>query len=344
MPVIEKKYKTLNYRRAAFSEPAQPLAALLAQALQARPTIGQRREQLAPDGESAIWRMVGNYSVKQGYVYGVLMRYMPGLYPQCLVDDELAKTIDTHQLKVPKTDDGKPRELIEGTLYFACFDNHVAMMQSAGLRSGHLEQHLQWLLRTTQLVADDNRLRLNDQPSASAEKALESTPVRGFAISGDLAPTEQSTPAVGPSGEAGSQAPAQAHTATSSFELLHGTGAGNGIWDTLTRLIGVDDAAKLNISALTGSNIEFSLNVRYSHTTTSDGQKLLNQVGAALRHAEEVDTVIQLEGGGSIRGDQLRLSEKIRIETFDGVPQTDTVWKELQEWLLQLVTTGAVPA
>lgn len=110
----------------------------------------------------------------------------------------------------------------------------------------------------------------------------------------------------------------------------------------LRTLMSQDQASKLNVDALAGSNIGYTLTIRYKRATTDDGQKLMNTLGSALRHADGVETTIKLVGGGSITGDQLRLSGPVRITHYDGVPSSHEVFEEMRRWLLDKVKSEAV--
>jgi hypothetical protein len=114
------------------------------------------------------------------------------------------------------------------------------------------------------------------------------------------------------------------------------------VFEMLKGLINPSQAAKLNLDAIDGSNIEYSLVIRYRRQTDEDGHKFMNSLGAALRHAEGVDTTIQLENGGQLRGDELKLSGQVRITTFDGLPAPDEVFEVMRTWLLERVKSGEV--
>ena len=170
----ERKLKTLTYKQAVFHEAGPNLKQVLEKALKEKPTVGQRREALSGGEESPVWRLVGEFVVEKEFVFGVLMRYMPGLNPAFVVDDESLKTLTIKQVAVPQTDDGKRRELLDGMLFFGVFDNHLVLMQSASLRSDHLEHHVQWLLHQSGALIGTNTLRLIDGlPKATRDKLME---------------------------------------------------------------------------------------------------------------------------------------------------------------------------
>lgn len=336
----DRKTKTFVYKRAHFHETTAPLSVLLAGALKAKPTLGDRRESLSPGAENPIWRLIGEFSAEKDFVFGVLMRYMPGLHPPCLIDDETAKTVTVEQLAVPNTDDGKSRELVEGMLYFGAIDNHMVLMQSAGMRAKQLEMHLLWLLRKAGSIAETNTVCLNDTPTKKAVDALAEHEVRELDIGGELLPTDDADEP-----HAGETHATKHRTGAEAANLVvQDGGASNGILSALKSLMSQDQASTLDSDALTGSNIGYTLTIRYSRATTDDGQALMNTLGSALRHADGVSTTIRLVGGGSITGDELKLSGPVRITYYDGVPSSNEVFEEMRTWLLDKVKSEELAA
>ena len=116
------------------------------------------------------------------------------------------------------------------------------------------------------------------------------------------------------------------------------------IVQALKSLMPASKAAKLNLDALLASNIEYTLSIRYRQSTSEDGQRLMDTLGSALRHADGVETKIKLVGGGVIKGDDLKMSGQIRIDTYDGLPSASEVFEEMRTWLLEKLKSGEVKA
>lgn len=341
----ERKTKTLVLKYAAFQPSGPNLKQLLAEALTKQSTIGERREALGPGDESPIWRLIGQYVIEPEFLFGVLMRYMPGTNPIFLVDDPAASSLTVEQLAAPQTDDGKRRELLEGTLFFGVIDNHVVIMQTMSLRSEHLEEHLLWLLHHASLVPRANIVRLVDQLPAAIKERVEKQGVREVLLKGDLLdekewkflPEDSSIPK-----------PAEllaTKTTIHDHELVASDATkSTSIVSALKSLLKPDEAAKINVDDLENSNIEYTLKIRYKSSTTDDGQRLMNTLGSALRNAEGVHAKVQLVGGGTISGNQLRLSERIRINTNDGAPNPYEVFEAMRTWLKEKLKSGEVAA
>lgn len=320
----ERRQKAVVYKRARFNPNGSELRNLLAAALQSSPTVGERRESIAPTAESPMWRLIGYHRVLDHFVFGVLMRYIPGLNPAFVVDDPSAEVLTVTQLAAPLTAEGKRRELLDGMLFFGSIDNHVVMMQSAALRSKQLEDHLQWLLRRAGQIDDTQVLHLADQPPQSTVDRLSRTPVRSLEVGGLLA------------GREGSGAVHQEESTISS------SGNAAGVLGFLKGLMSPDKAAALNDDALAGANIHYTLKLKYAYKTTDGGHRFMNEIGSALRHADDVTTKVHLADGGVIEGDDLRLAGHISIELHDGVPRPDEVFEALRIWLIEKLDSGSL--
>ncbi len=337
MAARERKGRVFVYKHADFHTGGTTVQAALSKSLGKLKTIGKRRQPLGPDDESPIWRLVGQFREDNAFLFGILVQYAPGTYPTFLVDDEDATSIAVEQMAAPKTKEGKSREPLDGMLFFAASDNHMILMQGAALRSMHLEQHLQWLAQKGGGIAGDNTFRLVDQPPKKVRDRLEGKAVRELSIGGDLV---ASTPV-----EDDEQGEELARRGSRARELvLSGDAAQGGIMDALKGLLRPSEIAKLNLDRLAGSNIEYTLQIRYRQETTESGHKFMNNLGTALRHAEGIETKIKLVGGGEIRGNDLKLSGPVRIEHLNGVPNPDHVFEEMRAWLLAKLKSGDVKA
>jgi hypothetical protein len=360
--MAEIKNKTLVYKRCRFHKRSDAdLESLLKAALKSNGTVGSRRQSLAPKYESPIWLVIAQHKSDSAFVFGLLVQYTPGTNPSFLVDDASAASLAVEHLQVPKTADGKDRQLLEAMLFFAVTGNHMVMMQSQALKSLQLERHLQWLLHESKQLEGDDTVKLDDHLPLQVRKKLEDAPIRSLTIGEDLAgPAEREEMqvaemprlVVGQSGEPPRLAVTTRGTeelvlgqkvVTSSVQVASSTGSPE-VFEMLKGLVGPSQASKLNLDGIDGSNIEYSLQIRYKRTTTDDGQKFMNGLGSALRHAEGVDTKIRLVGGGSISGDELRLSGPVKITTVNGVPHPDDVFEAMRTWLLERVKSGEIGA
>ncbi len=335
----ERKSKTLTYKHAHFTYEGVVLKQALAKALVELPTIGARREPLAPADESPVWRLVGEFQIETEYVFGVLLRYAPGTDAAFVVDDASAEKLTVEQISPPATDDGKRRELVDSMLYFGVADNHLVMVQSSSLRSDHLERHLQWLLHQSRALPDGNSLQLIDQPPKAIREKLAKEKVKELDLGGVLTPAPVAKAPAETLTDAGATSAAAVMEQSGSRDIGEG---GAGVIEAIKRLLAPDQAARLDFEKLSGANIEYVLKIKYRNSTTEDGQKLMNTLGSALRHADSVDTRIRLQGGGEIRGDQLRLSGSVRLDTYNGIPASSEVFEAIRIWLLEKLKSGDI--
>lgn len=336
----EKKQKHFTYKHAEFTQSDINMQQALSATLGILQTVGKRRNSLAPNNESPIWRLIGEYHEDEAFFFGILMQYSPGTNPSFAIDDQDALRISIEQLAAPKTRDGKNREPLDGMLFFASSGNHMVLMQGLAMRSQHLEQHLQWLLHKSNALAGDKTVRLLDQPPLKIRTQLEGADVRGITLGGDL------SSAVGGVGEEDGSEMHPAPRGAKAKAVKMSGGAGESLLAALKPFLAPAAFAKLDLDKISGANIEYNLEIRYQgKNTTENGHKFLNTLGAALRHTDsEVDTVIELLGGGKIKGNELKLSAPRRIEHINGVPNPSHVFEEMRAWLLEKVNLGDVKA
>lgn len=333
---IDKRRKTVTYKMVNFTTKGEKLKPRLDAALKKFKQMKHRMQDLAGQGENPIWRLAGLEKMESGITFGTLLQFVPGSNPRLLIDDPEATRIQIEQFTTPKTDKGQRREPMEGLLYFAVTDNHLVLLQSSGLRSSHLEAYLTWLLRKAAVLEETNVLRLNDQPPPAVAKKMLNRAVKSLDIGGDLLPVSTF-----PVAKAGA-APALAGTAKTKTLVTTLSTQTAGMYDVIKGFLGPDKAAKLNTEALAGSNIEYSLHVTYKGKTTDNGQELMNTLATAFRHADDLETTISLVGGGTITGDEIKLSGPVVLDFYDGAPSTDEVYEAMRTWLTEKLTSKEV--
>lgn len=331
----DRRTKTLIYKRAEFKlTGGQDLQTRLATALGKFKTVGKRRESVALIDEAPTWRLIGQFSIETGFVFGILARYTPGMNPLFLVDDPEVPSLTMKQMSAPKTADGKSRELVEGMLFFCVSGSHLVMMQSSSLRSKHLEDHFIWLLRQTDLIDARDTLQLVDHPPKATLERLEKSPVREIDLGGAI---------IAPAAEAAETAAAGTSQAVSSVNLSE-AGVSEGLRQLLRSLLPKKEAQRLDLAELEASNIHYTLKIRYDHKTNDNGQRVMNALGSALRHAEDVDTRVALVGGGELQKDELKLTGTVRVDTYDGIPSAEEVFGKMREWLNDKLRSGEAQA
>jgi len=334
--MLETKTKTFVYKNCTFHKGANNLETLLKRAVGKLRTVGQRRQSLAPEGEPPVWLVIAQKRIDDAFFFGLLVNYTPGMTPSFLIDDEKADELRVEHLKAPKTSDGKERQLLESMLFFAVTGNHLVMMQSLALRSPQLERHLQWLLHYGNALEGDDTLELTNQIPRNTRQRMAKSPIKRVTIGGDL-----SQPVAPEAENSDDNAPIGKRMVPKSVAVRSTAGSAH-VLELLKDLAKESGESKLNLDDIDGANIEYSLEITYKRETTDEGQRFLKRLGSALRHADDVTTEIKLQGGGSIKGDELRLSGPVRIQTRDGIPSPDEVFEAMRAWLLTKVTSGDI--
>lgn len=342
--------KSIAYKRANFhvSPTGETLKTLLEKALVKQATWGERRLNVG-SSDTAVYHVLGNQKCEtNGFVFGVLMTYTPGVDPLFLVDDETASDIQLEKLKAPLTDDGKRREFLASMMYFGVIQNHLVLIQSQSLKAPQLESYLQWLLHDAQVLAGDNTFQLVDTPSKSVREKMEKgNGVRTITLGGEVVPQSAFPPKAEAQEPSDLGKDARKTTTQHSHSIAVVTPADDGEWGVLAalkRLMAPSQAAKIDFDQLDGSNIEMSVTLRYKRETTESGQKLMDTLGYALRNTDDVETVLTLNGGGSIRGTDLKLTGTVRLTAYDGQLSADEVFEEMRTWLLSKVTSDELSA
>ncbi len=333
-------YKTVTYKAVHFDKsPGKgvTLVSLLAKALAQFTTVGDRRRNIGSD-DNPVFHVIGTpLNEPTGMSFGALMTYTPGTDPLFLVDDAKAQDVLLEKLSAPSTDDGKRREFLESILFFAVYKNHVALIQSQALKAAQLENYFLWLLHSSKELPGDTLLKLIDTPPKAARDKMEAGGgVRAIKLGGEVVPP--TTPASTAGSSAGTALTVSAPVSqTSSVDLDEG-----GMFAALQKLLKPADIAKIPFEDLADSNIEMFITLRYNRKTTEAGQKLMDSLGVAFRHADEVETELSLKDGGTIKGSELRLTGTIGLQSYDGQLNHTEVYQELQKWLHGKIKKGVL--
>lgn len=328
---VQKKviYKRVEFHTATAGE---TLKTLLASALAKKSKVGERKLNIA-DTDQPIFHMIGAYHDEpKGFVFGTFMTFTPGTDPLYVVDDEQAVNVMVEKLKAPNTDDGKRREFLESIMHFGIIQNHVILMQTQALKAPQFENYIRWLLHDAEVLAMDNTFLLVDTPSKEVRNKLNKAKgVRAIKVGGELMPPSMMHIAQ-------SDAVTKTTSEAKSISVTAMQGAANwGPLAAIKSLLEPSQAAKIDFDKLSGSNIELTVTLRYKQNTTEDGHKLMDTLGAAFRNTEEVETAIELIGGGQIKGTELKLDGTISVTSYDGQLNASEVFEGMRQWLLSKV-------
>jgi hypothetical protein len=244
------------------------------------------------------------------------------------IDDE-NESVEDEKIK-------KRREFIDSMLYFGVLDNHVVLVQSASLRARELEAHLAWLLGTCTEVMDKNSaLILQDKLSEEIITKIEKSPVKSVHLGTPIESRVQKDNTIVNNTELNSE--------TSGFAkkvkwIPCGMGA-----DVIQAALGANWFERLDLdSSLDEANLQVSLEITYLRKTTSNGQKMLDNIATCLRHIDEADVKIDLHGGGTIRGGDLKLTGKVSVKTNNGIVDESDLYHQLHSWMVRKVRSNEI--
>jgi hypothetical protein len=331
----KKVSKTVIYKRVNFQTPleGQTLKTLLEKALGKRKNFGERRQNVA-SAENPIYHAIGSSVCENhGLVFGLLVTYTPGTDSLIFIADDQAMDVVMEKVSAPATVDGKQREFLESLMYFGVVGNHMVLIQSQALKSKQLESYLRWYLHTAGVLEGTNTFQLIDTPSETVKQKMgQAKGVRAIKLGGEVLPPSTITP----SSPQGKEIAVQA-TATATEKDY-------GLLAAIKRLMSPVQAAKIDFEKIAGSNIKLSVTLRYSNKTTEDGQRLMDSLGAAFRNTDDVETELELIGGGFIKGSDLKLTGQISVMSYDGQLSAYEVYEGLRQWLLEKVSAQELSA
>ncbi|QFY44844.1 hypothetical protein F6R98_21240 [Candidatus Methylospira mobilis] len=214
----------------------------LAEALKKLHRIGDRKEELGEDNRQV--RSVIYHRQHANMLFGIFASYERGTHQLTVAEDDDAETLTIEQVAPPKSEDNKRREFLEGICYFGLFGNHVVLVQSNALGAKQIEQHINWLLKLSRVISEENSVGLSEQIAAATKERIRNAHVKEVEIG---APFIQNQPVAGREQEI-----------TKDTALIY---SGFGL-DMVRQLLG-DKLDSMKLSDALDGNIEVSLRIRY---------------------------------------------------------------------------------
>lgn len=336
--VTINKRKTIHYKKVVIGKNTPSLQALLTEALTNTESLAykanNRREQINQDDDG--FRLINHHKTQNNMIFGQLVLFETGKSQAFLTLDDDAEFYSIDAITSAVLDESsaeakqKKKEFVDSMLYFGVHENHLVVMQSSALSSRELEVHLAWLLGGLVKSLGDNAIILQDKPSAAVIKKIEKSPVKSIKIGTPIEIETQS--------DADKELikPDQ-NTAQKIKFFPKGMGA-----SILGAVLGEKWFEPLNLNdSLDDANIKVSLEVTYLRKTTLQGQKIIDNIATSLRHLDEADVMIVLNGGSSIKGGELKLSGKINIKmNTKGLVDESDLYHQMHTWLIQQISNG----
>jgi len=330
-PKVAKR--KIYYRKCEFlSEQKRTFQQLVSDALKRTSIVKDRSETI---GAQAIeFRVIGRHKTESGFLCGQFVTFERGSYQTVIGDDPQAKELAVSAMSPPKINSIQ-HQFVPGVLFFAIYQNHVVVIQSAAVRTSIFEQHIGWLLRDkTGVLANDEGFVLKDEPQPATKSRIRKAHVKSVALGRPL--MNETTLESHVPGDIAVKNKASKFQPDSAFLNLFKEFFKDS-----------NQFEKLGLENATfDSNLEVWIEIRYPHrqrSRTEDSIRLLDNLGIALRDIDEDQARLKLNDGTVIRGKDLKISGEIEFSVNDkGLPSEDEVFIEMIAWLGDQIRNGVI--
>lgn len=323
--------KSLIYKVCRFNDQnnGHSLQNLLTSALKKRKTAFHRRQ--CTDSENH-FRLINFNGPYKGMRVGEMFDYTKGHKQTSAVVDEKAEELKLAAISPPN----KKSEFLHSILYFGVKGNAVIMSQSMSLRSLQLEDYLNWLLRTCELIGEEDYIILSDQPPLDKRKKVHSTRGIEFSSPVDMKPSKPVNLTVSDKIES-------SEIKDTKQISLSPSGLG---WDALKKLLPPEISLPSNINAddiISKRSLEVKILLSWTRSYKEDPTKFLDDISNQLRHVDtELDYSI-ITKSGKITRDEIKLKKSVNIATNDeGLIRKEEMWEAMSSWLDTLVTKDKI--
>lgn len=286
------------------------------------------------DSQSTEIRVIGKHKIVNNMLCGYLSTYERGKSQAVITDDPQATSLALGAIPPQPIKNGKRQEYIPGVLYFAIFDNHVALIQTTALRGSSLEAHLAWLLKSkTSTLAATTSLVLSDEAQKATKERIRKSHVKSIAFGQPLM-TELS-PA-----ESKKSTDVKKTNQTTRFQ------PSGPIFDLLKQYFDDQKFEKLGLNEIFEGNLEVWIELRYpkyQRSHAADTIKLMDNLGIGLRDIEGENVALELADGHKVSGSELKISGNVDVTlSTNGLPDENSVWDKMTDWLSSQITNGVV--
>ncbi len=292
------------------------LQADLTEALLKLRKIGNRKEILGEDGQYV--RAIIYHRKYAGMLFGILASYEIGTYHLTLADDDNAEMLTVEQVAPQNNDANKRQEFIEGVCYFGISNNHIVIAPSRSLGAKPMEEYTNWILEQTDLINENNRVCFSDLVAKVTRERIKSSHVKQVEIGTPLFDFSQS----------------QSLVERQSVANIEYGGFGMKI---LRQILSADQLNSMHLVDALDGNIEVTLKIRYKRTTTEKAHNVLDNIALAVRNLDEDEVKLTLDGGGTVKGSELKLSTLLNIQARNGIPNPDDLFEKMRDWLIQQI-------
>ncbi|MFI3037330.1 hypothetical protein ACH54D_10785 [Atlantibacter hermannii] len=350
----QSRQKTIHYKRAAMSNCDSDLQSILESIISIDgtvPKVGMRREQISPSASDSGFRVINRSNTFQTILFGQLILFEQGKSQALMTISDDApfydiNAITSQQIKLEADNDISDeekqkikREFIDSILYFGVLQNHLMIVQSSSLRTKDLETHLNWLIHSFgNSFSDDSILILKDKPTEETIRKLEKTPVKKINLGSVPIKSKSDDGAIqikhvtNPKSEKGVQK-------VRKMKFLP-VGRGGSI---LKAAFGEQWFSDLKLEdSLDEANLQVNLEITYLRKTNGDGQLLMDTLATSIRNMDDEDVEIFLQGGGTLKGNDLRLSGTVNVQYNNGLIDENHLYLQMHKWLHSKIGAGEV--
>lgn len=328
--------KTVSYRRCLINpKHGQTLQQLVSASLKNLEKADQRMEPL--NSQSTEIRVIGKHKIINKMLCGYLSTYERGKSQAVITDDPQATSLSLGAIPPQPMKGGKKQEYIPGVLFFAVFDNHVALIQNPSLRGSSLESHFAWLLKSkTSTLSPTTSMVLSDEAQKATKERIRKSHVKSIAFGQPLM-SEFTQP----------KAATSRHSADAQQSKERARFRPSGpVFDLLKQYFDDQKFEKLGLDEIFDGNLEVWIELRYpkyQRSHTEDTVKLMDNLGIGLRDIEGENVSLQLADGHKVSGSELKISGNIDVAlNSNGLPDEDVVWNKMTDWLASQITNGVV--
>lgn len=339
----ETRKRTVHYKRAVIGGSDLTLQDILQSALGTGgyySLASSRREQVAPEDPLSGFRLINKNTNYESVFFGQFLFFESGKVQSLITMDEDASSYDINPLTTDllKGGDEIKKEFVESILYFGVYKNHVVIVQSHALRIKDFEKHLNHLFTNVPELANGvSSIIFNDKPAESVVRKLEKAPVKSIVLG--RSPISSEAIAVAPPKD--QQAVMnEVSRLDAKTVTIKPCGLGTKILDSV---LGPSWSERLDLKdALDDANLQVKLEITYSRTTTKTGQAVIDSIATSLRDLDDDNIRIDLKGGGSISGSELRLSAPLHIQFHNGLLYEDDLYFKMYSWLSGHIVSGEI--
>ncbi|HCW7014771.1 TPA: hypothetical protein OX923_000305 [Citrobacter farmeri] len=355
----ESRSKVIHYKRAVIPNCTATLQQIIDSIISENGTahkVNMRREQLNPADSDSGYRMVNRSSTYQTVLFGQLILFEQGKSQTLMtIADDVnyydINAITSKQIKLEGddqiSDDEKQkikREFVDSILYFGIRDNHVMIVQSSSLRVKDIETHLNWLIHSFSNTFDgDNFLILQDKPTEETIKKMQQSPVKKINLGAVPIKNKDSNEQISISHIPDIQSlPSTIREPIEKVKKIKFMPTGRG-GDIIRAAFGDRWFENLKLEdSLDESNLQVNLEITYFRKTNKDGQRVLDSLATSLRNVDDNEISINLQGGGTIKGSDLKLSGKVNVQYNNGLIDENDLYLQMHKWLASKVQAGEV--